>query len=189
MHRGSRVKILPVFSMIIANGVLATAAQAEECLAIDSKASEIGFEVLQAGMPVRGRFERIGGEVCLENETVMRIDAWIAPASAVTGVADIDATLKQDAFFAVEKFPRAGFSTDRIETADGESVVYGRLHVKEVERELAVPFRMQKSADVYTARGRFEISRLDFGIGTGEWSDTEWLAENVTVTFSLHASK
>ena len=33
--------------------------------------------------------------------------------------------------------------------------------------------------------GRAPIKRLEFGVGQGEWKSTEWVKDEVLVTFSL----
>jgi len=34
-------------------------------------------------------------------------------------------------------------------------------------------------------KGQFAIRRLDFGVGQGDWKSTEWVANDVTISFAL----
>ena len=160
---------------------------AEECLAIDSEKTRIVFEVEQAGTPFEGSFKRSGGEACLENGAITRIDAWFDPASADTGLPELDVALAGEQFFATKEFPRASFRSDRIErTAEG-FIAHGSLTMKGTSKPFELPFVLEQSGDGYHASGEASVRRLEFGIGTGEWSDTAWLADEVKARFSIVA--
>ncbi len=162
-------------------------AVAEECLPIDGARTEIAFEIEQAGAAFEGEFERAGGEVCIGNGNVIRIDAWLDPASANTGLSKLDAALKGEDFFAVEKFPRATFESDDIEKTGDGFIAHGRLTMKGVSKAFDLPFTLEKTGDGYRASGETALQRLEFNVGTGEWADTEWLSDKVTVKFTIIA--
>ena len=46
-----------------------------------------------------------------------------------------------------------------------------------------IPFERSSSIKPVVS-GSFTLDRLDYGIGTGEWSDTRWLGAEVKVEFS-----
>lgn len=56
-------------------------------------------------------------------------------------------------------------------------------------RAADVPFRLSDSGGKPAVSGSFMLDRLDYGIGTGEWSDTRWLGAEVKVDFSVSLSR
>lgn len=64
----------------------------------------------------------------------------------------------------------------------------GTLEIKGKRREVNVPFRLQ-SGGPPAVSGSFTLKRLDYDIGTGEWTDTRWLGAEVNVEFSATLSR
>lgn len=164
---------------LIAVTLPAHAAAADECHAVDAARGSVKFELRQAGSPFRGAFKRFGGELCLAQERVTKIAVWLEPASVDTGLPEIDAALKDKEFFDVRNHPRIAFAG-----AGANGVARGALEIRGKRRELDVPFRLGGSGASRTVSGTFTLKRLDYGIGTGEWSDTRWLGDEVKVEFS-----
>ncbi|HEX6927781.1 MAG TPA: YceI family protein, partial [Gammaproteobacteria bacterium] len=67
-------------------------------------------------------------------------------------------------------------------------IAHGTLDMKGVRRPFDLPFALKKIPDGYRATGKTGLERLEFGVGTGEWSDTQWLGNTVNVTFSIEAT-
>ncbi|HEX6928045.1 MAG TPA: YceI family protein [Gammaproteobacteria bacterium] len=162
-------------------------AEAEECLAVNGERSEIAFEIEQAGTAFKGNFETAGGTVCVSDGAVTRIDAWLDPASADTGLPELDRALAGEEFFAVKKFPRVTFKSDAIEKTGDGFVAHGTLTMKGKSKPFDLPFTLEKRDSNYSASGETQVRRLEFGIGTGEWSDVEWLSDEVTIRYSIVA--
>jgi polyisoprenoid-binding protein YceI len=55
--------------------------------------------------------------------------------------------------------------------------------MKGQRRNLDVPFSLQPEAGRLVASGTLTLNRLDYGLGTGEWSNTKWLSGEVKVDF------
>jgi len=155
-----------------------------ECRAVDAARGQVVFELEQAGAPFRGSFRRFGGEVCLAGERVTKIDVWLDPASVDAGLPEIDAALKGGDFFAVDRYPRATYASDSVAAKAGQQVAQGSLTMKGKSRPLDVPFRLQREGGDTVLSGMLTLNRLDYGIGTGDWSNTKWLGAEVKVTFS-----
>lgn len=172
------MKILMILIALLPGIVLA-----EECSPIDSKASFVQFDIEQAGTPFNGRLEQVSGEVCREGESVSRVHAEVAASSVATGLPELDAALKDEYFFDVNQYPTLQFSSDRISQEDGRWVADGTLTIKGKSKAMRLPFDMEEDASAPQATGEIAIRRLDFGIGTGEWENTEWLADIVRVKF------
>lgn len=168
--------------LLIAAG-LSLPAAAEECYSVDGPRGSVSFQVQQAGSPFRGGFRRFGGEVCLSEGRVTRIDVWLDPASVDAGLPEIDAALKDKDFFAVDRYPRIAFSSESVEPRGSAHVAHGTLQIKGKRARLEVPFRVSPEAGGPVVSGSLSLARLDYGIGTGEWSNTDWLGGEVRVEF------
>jgi polyisoprenoid-binding protein YceI len=119
----------------------------------------------------------------MRDERITAVNAWINPASVETGLPELDTALESDEFFAVEAHPRATFDGDRVDASGDTFIAHGTLEVKGIRKPIDVPFQLVRQGDGHHVRGRFEIHRLDFEVGTGEWADTQWIANVTTVTF------
>ena len=154
-----------------------------DCRAVDAAHGRVSFELEQAGAPFRGSFGRFGGEVCLAGERVTKVDVWLEPASVDAGLPEINSALQGDDFFAVARFPRATYSSESITEKTGELVARGTLTMKGHSAPLDAPFRLQHEGDDLVISGALTLNRLDYGIGTGDWSNTKWLGAEVRVSF------
>ena len=156
---------------------------AEECYSVDASRGSVAYEVKQAGSPFRGQFNRFGGEVCLAAERVTRIDVWLDPASVDSGLPEIDAALKEKDFFAVAQYPRVVYASQSVEARGNTHLARGMLQMKGNRRNFDVAFTLRREAGSVVASGTLTLNRLDYGIGTGEWSNTKWLSSEVKVDF------
>lgn len=164
-------------------------AAADECYSVDPSSSRVSFELKQAGSPFRGAFRRFGGEFCIAQGRVARIDVWLEPASVDTGLPEIDAALNEKEFFDVRRHPRIAFASESVQVRGDRQVARGTLTIKEKRRTADVPFRLGETGGKPVVSGSFTLERLDYGIGTGEWSDTRWLGGEVKVDFSATLSR
>lgn len=161
---------------------------AAECYSVNPAAGSVSFELKQAGASFRGAFRRFGGEVCLEGGQVARIDVWLDPASSDTGLPEIDAALKNKEFFAVRDYSRIAFASRTVEARGDSERARGTLEIKGKRHDIEVPFRLRLTDGRPTVSGSLQLNRLDYDIGTGEWSNTEWLGGQVTVDFEATLS-
>ncbi len=162
----------------------AAAGYCAECFDVGPDDGRLAFDVDQAGSTFDGSFDRFGGRVCMQGDTVARVNGWVEPGSVSAGLPEIQQALRGTEFFDVDEHPRGTFdSTDVEKTADGY-VAHGTLTVKGVSRPVNVPFTVSDGSEGRRVDGSLALHRLDFQIGTGEWADTRWLGNDVTVKFS-----
>ena len=173
-------------AVLLAAALVASSAAAQECRAVDAARGKVAFEVAQAGSPFHGRFTRFGGSVCAAGGRVTRIDVWLDPASVDASLPEIDAALREDDFFAVKRYPRISYASDSFETRGGGGLAHGMLQLKGSRHPFDVPFEASTlDGGGLAVAGKLTLNRLDYGIGTGEWSDTKWLGAEVTVSFEV----
>ena len=158
-------------------------ALAEDCYAVRPAGGSVSFEVRQAGAPFRGAFRRFGGEICLAQEHVTRIDVWLEPASVDTGLPEIDVALKEKEFFETGRYPRITFTGKSAGMRGEQQIARGTLEIKGRRRDTEVAFSLRRNGGPAVS-GSLMLNRLDYGIGTGEWADTRWLGAEVMVAFT-----
>ena len=150
---------------------------------MDSTQGSVTYEVQQAGSPFRGSFRHYGGEICFADGRATKIEVWLDPASVDSGLPEIDAALRDQAFFDVKNFPRVIYASQSLQARDGNQVAHGTLEMKGKRRDLDVAFRLRRQEAGYRVSGSLKLNRLDYGIGTGEWTNTAWLSGEVKVNF------
>jgi polyisoprenoid-binding protein YceI len=158
---------------------------------LDPVKSTLEYQFEQAGAQNKGRFTKFAAtlDFSAENLPASKLDVVIEMASSNTGDKERDDTLKSGDLFAVAKFPQAHFTSTQItKTANGYDAA-GKLTLRGVSRDIHVPFSF-KSADeqgkpMGNLLGKTTIKRLDFGVGQGDWKSTEWVGNDVSVSYSL----
>ena len=156
---------------------------AEDCYTVDGSRGSVSYEVKQAGSPFRGKFHRFGGEVCLSAERATRMELWLDPASVDSGLPEIDVALRDKDFFAANQYPRVVYESQSVEARGNAQLAHGMLQMKGKRRNLDVPFSLQREGGRFVASGTLTLNRLDYSVGTGEWSNTNWLSGEVKVDF------
>jgi polyisoprenoid-binding protein YceI len=156
----------------------------------DAAASKLTFVATQAGGEFEGRFNRFTPAITFDPADLphSRFSVTIDATSAETGEAERDKTLKGKDFFAVQQWPAARFETLAFRaTGGGAFEATGRLTLRNVTREVRLPFSFKPAADGRTATlsGGTTVQRLDFGVGQGEWQDTQWVGNPVRIHFEL----
>lgn len=175
--------------------LLSTAAFAAEPgvahYSVDPAKSSFEFSFVQAGAQNKGKFAKFPTtlDVSADGATATHLDVTVEMSSYDSGDKDRDDTLRSADLFNVAKFPQARFTATQItKTATGFDAV-GKLTIRGVTRDQHIPFTFrtvneQGHAAGYLA-GKTTIHRLDFGVGQGEWKSTEWVGNDVTVSYSL----
>jgi polyisoprenoid-binding protein YceI len=159
---------------------------------LDPSRSLLRFAFVQAGANNTGRFGKFTCDVLFaaDNLPASKIDVTVDIASLDTGDPERDDTLKGADLFDLKKFPQARFvATKFTATGGGRYDAQGKLTLRNVTRELKMPItfqsRIEDGKSVAFMTGRTVIKRLEYGVGQGEWKSTEWVNDEVTVTFSL----
>ena len=172
----------------LAAAVLAAPAIAQQVLPAQS---EISFISRQMGVPVEGKFKLWTAQISFDPKraTAGKVGFTIQTGSASFGAAETDAEVPKAPWFNAAKFPTASFASSAIKPlGGGKFEVAGTLTIKGSSQPVVVPVNITQVGGNSTAIGSFNIRRLDFKIGEGEWADTSMVANDVTVKFKLALS-
>lgn len=159
--------------------------------AADPAKSSLEFSFAQAGAQTTGRFGRFTARIDFTPADLAhaRFDVTIDIASVDTRDADRDKQLKSAELFNAGKFPQAQYVVTQF-TANGANIAgRGKLTLRGVTRDVPISFTFSPATEagqtVAWLKGTATIRRLDFGVGQGEWQSTEWVANDVRVSFNL----
>jgi polyisoprenoid-binding protein YceI len=174
---------------LVALAAVALGAHAATTWHAAAPSSRLGFTGTQAGAHFDGVFGRFESTVQFDpaDLAASRIEVTIDMASVDTEDEDRDGILRGPDLFAVERFPEAHYVATQFEAdAAGDGFVgNGTLTVRDVTHAVPIRFTFDRSGDHPHLVGAAELRRLDFGVGQGEWQDTQWVANEVKVHFDL----
>jgi polyisoprenoid-binding protein YceI len=154
--------------------------------------SSLSFTFTQAGATNNGEFKTFETTLVLDPAQLAasRLEVLVQIASLDTGDKDRDTTLRGNELFDAAKFAQARFTASSITHLDANRyVAAGKLTIRDVTRDLRVPFTFDAVAGgakpTANMAGSVVIKRLDYGVGQGDWKSTEWVGNDVTVSFKL----
>ena len=185
-------------TLFLAAAVAGPALAAEEWTVLPDQ-SRIGFVAYQSGQPVEGSFREFAAEIVFDPEDVdgSRVEVEIDTASITTGHGDRDATLRSSSLFDVERWPTARFVSDELVHNGGEVYeAHGELTIRDVTMEVVLPFELavgehpdQAGTLLAEAAGELTISRLEFGVGQGDFESTSTVGDEVVIRIEIEATR
>ena len=111
-----------------------------------------------------------------------KLDVSIPLAGAKTGNADRDSTLQGEDFFNVAKFAQARYTASKFRSLGGNQYAAdGTLDLRGVKKPVTLTFTWTPGAKPVLA-GKATVKRLDFGVGGGDWADTDTIPNEVAVS-------
>jgi polyisoprenoid-binding protein YceI len=184
----------PVFALML--GLMPASAFGASWTLEDGSA--IRFEAYQQGAPVQGGFERFTAAIVFDPDDLpgSRIEVEIETASIATGHQDRDTALRSSNLFDVERWPTARFVSTELEHLGGDAYqARGQLTIRDVQQSVILPFTLhiadhpdQPGLLRAEASGELVVSRLDYGVGQGEWASTAAVGEEVRVMIAIVAA-
>jgi polyisoprenoid-binding protein YceI len=186
-----RIAVRTALVVTIVGAAHAADAPAVTHYTLDQTKSTLEYTFVQAGAQNKGKFTKFPVTLDLspDNLAASKLDVVVEMASLDTGDKERDDTLKGADLFSVAKFPQAHFTSTQItKTANGYDAS-GKLTIRGVSRDVHIPFSF-KTADEQGKPagyllGKTTLKRLDFGVGQGDWKSTEWVGNDVSVTYAL----
>ena len=111
-----------------------------------------------------------------------KLDVTIPLAGAKTGNADRDSTLQGADFFDVAKFAQARYTATKFRSlGENRYAADGTLELRGVRKPVTLTFTWTPGAKPVLA-GKATVKRLDFGVGGGDWADTDTIPDAVAVS-------
>jgi len=176
-----------IFLTLVAGTAIRAAEASEWQLVRDS--SNVRFIGVQEGSAFRGRFQRFSAMIDFDpgNPSAGKIVGVVKMDSAESGDAERDATLLEEDWFDPQNQPESRFDSERVEQLDdGTFAAHGQLTLVGVSNPITMLFEFEDSGSTAHFSGRFEIKRLEFGVG---WDSTNWIDDEVAVQVELDLQK
>ena len=161
---------------------------AAEFSKVQADKSSITFVSKQMGVPVEGAFKKFTALVRINTakpeagSAIMVVDL----ASIDAGGAEANDEVKGKNWFNVAEFPKAEFVSGSVKSlGGGKFEAAGKMSIKGRSIEVRAPITMKEENGVLNLDGTITLKRLEFDIGSGLWSDTSVVADEVQIKFHL----
>ena len=125
-----------------------------------------------AGANAKGKFSSLLADILIDpdNPDNATITATIDAATFYTGNNSRDKTLKNKEYFDVSKFPLISIKSITIKKINGDNYEgIFRLTIKSVTKDIPINFTMVRSGKHGVFKTKFNINRLDYGLGGKSW--------------------
>ena len=158
---------------------------------IDYKNSFIRFTGSQAGASFTGSWESWAADIRFDRDAPAEgsFDVKVQTADVITGDSERDATLADTDWFDTQSYPTAHYQAERFTPqADGSYIAEGTLTIKGFAAPVQLYFTIEESDGQRILEGRASVLRLALGVGTGEWADTSWVSNEVSVSVRVQAA-
>ena len=152
--------------------------------------STLKFIAEQQGAKFEGRFESFSAAFTFDTHQPAEggLRGTIDTASVNTFNQERDDYLRSAEWFDAVRWPQAIFETTSIEPAgDGAWLANASLSLRDVTRPVTMRFSFTPPEGDAPARltGAVDLLRLEFGVGQGIWTNTEWVGDAVRVELDL----
>jgi len=187
------LKLIGLFAALL---VLSSFALAADEYQIDPAHSSATFTVKHMVISnVPGRFGSVTGTIVYDENNLANssVNAVIKTATINTDNESRDKDLKSPNFFDVEKYPEITFKSKKIEKRGDQLVALGTLTMKDVSKDIELPFEL---ATLKSARGTrlgvtasTKVNRQDYHINYNRTLDNGGLvvANDVKIEISVEA--
>jgi len=171
-------------ALLAAAFALPSAAQSPQKIVAEK--SHIRFAFKQMNVPVEGRFRKFDATVAFDPKKpeATKAEFEVDLGSIDLGNAEGETEAKRKPWLNIEAFPKAKFVATAVKaTAPGRYEATGPLVIKGTTQNITAPFTLVDAGGMRTVEGQFPLRRLQFRIGEGPWTDTDTVADEVTVRF------
>ncbi|HBN50381.1 MULTISPECIES: YceI family protein [Thalassospira] len=154
--------------------------------------SDIKFSGTQLGADFEGAFDKFTAEIVFSPDDLAgsKVSVLIDIASVDTENADRDSQIISADWFDVAQWPTARFETKSFrEIGPGQYEAVADLTIRDVTKEVVLPFNLEIEGNEADAEGTLVIKRTDFGVGQGQWSDTSQVGDEVTIRIDIDATR
>ncbi len=155
--------------------------------------SSITFIASQNNAPVSGSFNSFNGKINFDPNQLEKSNVHIVVDmnSITTSDPDVSNTLKTADWFNAKLFPQAIFNaSDFTKTGNNSYQANGTLTIRNKSLPIKLMFVLEQySSTNAVAKGMVVIKRNEFGVGQGDWANTDVVKDDVQVNFQITAVK
>ena len=89
--------------------------------------------------------------------------------------------MRKAEFFYVDKYPEMNFKSTSVKQQGNTYVVTGKLTIKDVTKEVALPLVITKTGATEVYQTSLKINRIDYHIGEDSWT----MSDEVMITIKI----
>ena len=166
---------------------------------IDNNHTSISFEATHFFTPVAGSFKDFDGNLNFDPENLesSSADFTVQIASVENDNEKRNGHLQSEDFFDAKKYPEMKFTSSSFAKNGEDYTIIGNLTIRDITKEISVPVKMlgigdhpMKKGKLNTAmRAEFSLNRNDYEVGSGSWTATAVVGDEVKVSVLLEANR
>ncbi len=160
-------------------------------LVVNPDDSRLSFQGSQEGTAFTGIFSAFSARIEVDEtlEDGGQINATVDTGFVNSNNEDRDTLIIGEDWLAIQQWPKATFASTAIKrTGPDEFVASGNLTLRDSTNPVELTFSLKHenpSAETWRFTGQIKVSRLAFGVGRGDWVDTRWVGDLVTINIDL----
>ena len=176
---------------LVSNGTKEQAAPATQAFSksdlalwnIDYQNSHIKFTGDQAGAPFTGEWQQWQADIQFDEAALdkSRFNVTINPNSAFSNDQERDDTITSSDFFDAATFTEAHYKAADFSIDGTGFKSTGQLTMKGFSSPATLKFKLIQENGKTVLIGNATLDRLVWNIGAGDWADTAWVGQQVTV--------
>jgi len=162
-----------------------------ETLPITTDNSKVEFVAAKVTRSHNGSFKKFSGTIDLVNNKPedSRVSIDIEANSVETDEPDLTKHLQTPDFFDVAKFPKATFTSTKIEPAGGSNYnITGNFDLHGVKKAITFPAMIQVAPDKVTVSAEFSINRRDWNLTYPGKAD-DLIRDGVVIKLNVNAPR
>ena len=157
---------------------------------VNNKNSSINFSIpVLLAENVTGTFKKFNGFIEVDRKNFEGVANITIDINSITTNYDLDYgdLIRSEVFFNISQFPKASIKTkDFLINKDNTAYAFATVNIKGNEKDFKIPLSYNlQGTNKAIAKGAFAFKRTDFEIGTGLWSSTLVLKDEVTINVIL----
>ncbi|MDH6154606.1 polyisoprenoid-binding protein YceI [Polynucleobacter sphagniphilus] len=175
-------------SVAIAATLFAIQVFAAQYSEIDIAKSKISFTSRLMGSNLSGSFGKFSGKVTFNPDEPEKAKASLAIdiASFTAGGEELQEEAKGKDWFNTKSFPTANFVSESVKNLGaGKLEIHGVLTMKGKSEPILISAAYQVQGKQIIFDANFQLLRLQYALGSGSWSDTSAVANEVPVKVHL----
>lgn len=196
----STIKKISFAVILTALSVFTVNAQNATMWKVDKAHTSVNFSVNHFFSAVTGKFTSFEGNINFDPANLQgsSVNFTIPVKSVNTDDSKRDKHLQSADFFDAKSYPNITFVLTRFEKkSDKDYVAYGKLTIRNVSKDIALPFKitgemehpMMKGTIILGLASTIKINRNDYGVGTGSWATTMVVGDNVDININMELNR
>jgi polyisoprenoid-binding protein YceI len=131
------------------------------------QSAKVSFKIKNAGFYVEGSFSDLEAKLLFAPDALKdsRMEASVPVGTINTGNKSRDKHLRSDDYFDAVRYPTIRMQSKRFAKKENTFVGTFDLQLKEVRKEVQIPFTWTPQGNFYLLKGSFKINRMHYGVG------------------------